>query len=166
MKIVFQYTPELLQQAHRLHYRHFFPFRGNILLVMGFFSVLSGLFVLYTMTQHAKWMALVLVLFGIALMIFHVFHFRHLGERVYRKLSRYHQPMLIEISEEKIQLWVQGQEVTIHWSEIKKAVSSQDLTLLYPNDHVFFIFPRKLFTPDDYAHFCQLVARHVPSRSH
>jgi hypothetical protein len=43
------------------------------------------------------------------------------------------------------------------WADIKKAVVTADIILLYPTERMFYIFPEKNFQPGDFPEFEKLV---------
>ena len=69
--------------------------------------------------------------------------------------------MQIEMNEDHISLKIREDKSIIPWSDVKKAVITDEMVLLYPRDTVFFIFPKENFSGDEYATFIELVKSKV-----
>ena len=162
MTITFKYTPEILQRAHVLHYKKFFPLRGKILFYLGLLSIWAGLLLLLVKGGGRNlWYSLPLILYGIIAVIVHFFLMRSIGSRAYKKLREYHDPMQIEIDEENVSLTIGENKSVIPWSDFKKALLSEEIVLLYPRDTVFFIFPKENFAGNDFEEFQKIVKEKV-----
>ncbi|MFI5135145.1 MAG: YcxB family protein [Chitinophagales bacterium] len=158
MIIQFQYTPALLQRAHELHYKKFFPLQGRLLLFLGLLSAWAGLLLLLVKGGGINlWFSIPLIVYGIVAITSNFFMTKTIGKRTYKKLADYHDPMTIEIDDEKISISIRDAVNEIPWSNFTKALITDEMILLYPSDKVFFIFPKKNFSGDEYAGFCELV---------
>lgn len=158
--IRFQYSPQLLQAAHLLHYRTFFPLRGRALLLVGVVVIVCGAVLLLVPVVNA-WMGPALLVYGLALIGFHYYYFATMGRRVYRRLQEYHEPFEVRIGEQGITLNLNRQDINIPWNRFVKSASDDQYTLLYPNDKAFFVFPRRFFAPGDYERFRQRVEQQL-----
>ncbi|MCS6916780.1 MAG: YcxB family protein [Chitinophagales bacterium] len=161
--IRFQYTPHVLQAAHQLHYRTFFPLKGRVLLLVGAVVVVCGM-VLTVLPGVQAWLGPALLAYGLLLILFHYYYFSTIGRRVYKRLQEYRQPMEFRITPQRITLLAQNHSVDIPWHHFRKAASNAEFTLLYPNDKTFFIFPRSSFPPGDYERFQSWVQQNLAAR--
>jgi len=162
LTIQFQYTPETLQRAHELHYKKFIPLQGRLLLYLGLLSAWAGVLLLLVKGGgNNLWFSLPLILYGIIAVISHIRLTRTIGKRAYKKLSDYHDPMTMEIGEENVSLIIGDHRNVIPWSDFKKALITEEMVLLYPNEKIFFIFPEKNFAGEEYSSFCELVKTKV-----
>ncbi len=158
MKITFKYTPELLQRAHELHYKKFFPLRGKIILILGLFSVWAGILLLLVKGGgNNLWYSVPLIVYGLIAVIIHFYIARTIGRRAFKKLKDYHNPFSILIKDEGLTIEIMGNEYPVPWQDIKKALITPELILLYPSDAVFFIFPKENFSAHDFESFSKLV---------
>jgi len=154
LTIQFQYTPKLLQRAHELHYRKFFPLQGRLLLFLGLLSAWAGLLLLLVKGGGINlWYSVPLMVYGVIAIMAHFFMMKTIGKRTYKKLSDYHDPMTIEINDEKISFSIHDAVNEIPWSNFIKALIADDMVLLYPSEKVFFIFPKKNFQPNEFSEF-------------
>jgi hypothetical protein len=162
LTIQFQYTPEILQRAHELHYKKFFPLQGRLLLFLGLLSAWAGILLLIAGDGNNLWYGLPLILYGLFAVGSHYYMRRSIGKRAYAKLSAYHGILDIEISEANVSITVSHHRNEIPWADFKKALVTDEMVLLYPNDKVFFIFPKNRFAGTDYGDFIEMVERKIP----
>jgi hypothetical protein len=161
LTIQFQYTPEILQRAHELHYRKFLPLRGKLLLFLGLLSAWAGVLLLIASQGKNLWYGIPLVIYGVFAVASHFYMKRNIGQRAFTKLSDYHDPMTIEIDEDLVAITIRDHRNEIPWADLKKGIITDQMILLYPNDKVFFIFPKERFSGDDYSDFTALVKRKI-----
>src|SRR6476619_3763268 len=101
MTITFKYTPQLLQKAHELHYKKFFPLRGKIILILGLLAVWAGvLLALVKGGGNNLWYSVPLILYGGVAIGVHFFMTRTIGKRAFKKLKDYQDPFTISIGED------------------------------------------------------------------
>lgn len=155
--IPFQYSPEILQRAHELHYKKFFPLKGRLLLFLGILSAWAGLLLLVAGGGKNLWYGVPLMLYGAFAVTGHFYLGRNIGKRAYAKLKAYHGPMQMEIGEQEVVITVDDNRNAIPWSAFIKALIADEMVLLYPNEKVFFIFPKNRFEHEGYAAFTDLV---------
>ena len=158
MQLTFQYSPQLLQKAHELHFRKFFPFQGRLPLILGVLAIWAGLLLLLILGKEGnKLISVSLLVFGVLSIGLYYWMMKTLGKRVYKKLKTYHDPMMIDVGKEKIDLTIKDVTYEMPWADIKKAVVTADIILLYPTERMFYIFPEKNFQPGDFPEFEKLV---------
>ena len=158
MTITFKYTPELLQRAHELHYKKFFPLRGKIILVLGLLAVWAGLLLLLVKGGGRNlWYSIPLMVYGLIAVAIHFYVSKTIGKRAYKKLVEYHDPFSITVHDAGLFIEIKNSEYEVPWSGIRKALLTGELTLLYPNDAVFFIFPKENFPANEYFEFAKIV---------
>ena len=160
MTVTFRYTPQLLQRAHELHYKKFFPLRGRAILFLGLFSMASGIVLLFA-KEVSYWLSIPLIIYGVTAVAIHYYHLRTLGKRAYKKLKEYHDPFTMTIDDEVVGLAIHGQAYSIPWSDLAKALVSDEMVLLYPNDSMFFIFPKSQFRREEYDAFREMVRKKI-----
>ncbi|MBA2407316.1 MAG: YcxB family protein [Chitinophagales bacterium] len=164
MNITFQYTPTTLQAAHELHYKRFFRFQSRLPIFLGMLAVWSGLLLFLILGKEGnKFLSISLMVTGAGAMLAYYIIMRTLGKRVYNRLSAYHDPFVIEIEENHIRMNIKDSHLKIPWAEIKKAVISPEIVLLYPTDRMFYIFPKSNFQENEFDYFKKLVSEKVPS---
>jgi hypothetical protein len=102
MQLTFQYSPQLLQKAHELHFRKFFPFQGRLPLILGVLAIWAGLLLLLILGKEGnKLISVSLLVFGVLSIGLYYWMMKTLGKRVYKKLKTYHDPMMIDVGKEK-----------------------------------------------------------------
>jgi hypothetical protein len=162
MIITFKYTPQLLQRAHELHYKKFFPLRGKIILILGLLAAWAGvLLALVKGGGNNLWYSVPLILYGIVAIAIHFFMTKTIGKRAFKKLIDYHDPFSISIGEDGLIIEIKAKQYEVPWSNLKKALIPDELILLYPSDAVFFIFPRGNFSENEFDEFRKIVREKV-----
>ncbi|MEO5673687.1 MAG: YcxB family protein [Chitinophagales bacterium] len=162
MTITYKYTPHLLQQAHELHYRKFFPLRGKIILILGLLSAWAGLLLLLIKGGGKNlWYSVPLIIYGIVAIILHFYISRTVGKRAFKKLKQYHEPFSISADDDGLIIEIKNKQYEVPWNGLKKALMTDDLILLYPNDAVFFIFPRVNFSANGFDEFRNKVKENI-----
>ena len=162
MIIQFQYTPSILQLAHELHYKKFFPLRGKIILIFGILSAWAGLLLLLVKGGgNNLWYSVPLIVYGVIAVVLHFYTNRTIGKRAFKKLKEYHNPFTIKIDEEGIEISIHAQPYSLPWNKILKALITEEMILLYPSDKVFFIFPKENFSGNEYEDFAKTVSEKV-----
>jgi len=154
MTITFKYTPQLLQKAHELHYKKFFPLRGKIILILGLLAAWAGLLLaLVKGGGNNLWYSVPLILYGLIAIAIHFYMTKTIGKRSFNKLKDYQDPFSISVNEEGLIIEIKAKQYEVPWSNFKKALIADELILLYPSDAVFFIFPRGNFTGGEFDKF-------------
>ena len=162
MTITFKYTPQLLQRAHEVHYKKFFPLRGKIILILGLLAVWAGvLLALVKGGGNNLWYSIPLITYGLIAIAIHFFMTKTIGKRAFKKLKDYHEPFSMSIEEEGLIIEIKAKQYEVPWSNLKKALITDELILLYPSDAVFFIFPRGNFSGSEFEEFKMLVREKV-----
>jgi hypothetical protein len=164
MNITFQYTPGILQAAHELHYKKFFRFQSRLPVFLGVLAVWSGgLLFLILGKEGNKLLSISLIILGAGSILTYYVIMRTLGKRVYNRLTDYHDPFIIEIEDDHILMKIKDSSFEMPWQEIKKAVITSEIVLLYPTDRMFYIFPKNNFMESEFEGFKMLVTEKVSS---
>ena len=162
MLITFQYSPRILQQAHELHYKKFFQFQSRLPMILGFLSIWAGLLLFLILGKDGnKFLSISLVAFGLIAIAIYYWMMKTIGKRVYKKLTGYRDPFVIDINPQNINMTVRETSYEIPWEDVKKALIAPELILLYPTDRMFYIFPKNNFEGNEFEGFEQLVRRKV-----
>ena len=162
MTITFKYTPQLLQKAHELHYKKFFPLRGKIILILGVLATWAGLLLALVKGGGINlWYSIPLITYGVIAIAIHFYMTKTIGQRAFKKLKDYHDPFSISISVDGLIIEIKGKQYEVPWSNFKKALIADEFILLYPSDAVFFIFPSENFSREDFISFSQLVKEKI-----
>jgi len=99
------------------------------------------------------WYSVPLIIYGVVAVILHFYTNRTIGKRAFKKLRDYHDPFTMRIDESGVEISIGDQPYALPWDKIQKALLTDEMILLYPNDKVFFIFPKDNFTPQDFSDF-------------
>lgn len=162
MQINFQYSPAILQRAHTLHYRKFFLFQSRLPMLMGILAIWAGLLLFVILGSDGnRFLSFSLVLSGILAIGIYFWLMKTTGTRVYKRLKDYHEPFLMEINNENIEMTIGGSTYEMPWTALKKALIVPDMILLYPTEKMFYIFPKNNFEDGKYADFEILVREKV-----
>jgi len=162
MTITFKYTPQLLQRAHELHYKKFFPLRGKIILILGLLAVWAGLLLaLVKGGGNNLWYSVPLITYGVVAIAIHFYITKTIGKRAIKKLKDYQDPFSITIGEDGLTIEIKAKQYEVPWGNFKKALIADELILLYPNDSVFFIFPRENFSENEFDEFKRQVQEKI-----
>jgi len=162
LKITFHYTPQLLQRAHELHYKKFFPLRGKIILYLGLLAAWAGILLsLVKGGGRNLWYSVPLIVYGVVAVILHFYISKTIGRRAFKKLKDYHEPFSISVNEEGLIIEIKMKQYEVPWDNLKKALIADELILLYPNDAVFFIFPKENFSGNEFDEFEMIVKEKV-----
>lgn len=163
MTITFKYTSQLLQRAHELHYKKFFPVRGKIILILGLLAAWAGLLLaLVKGGGNNLWFSIPLITYGVIAIAIHFYMAKTIGKRAFKKLKDYHDPFSISTGEDGLIIEIKTKQYEVPWGNLKKALITDELILLYPNDVVFFIFPRENFSGNEFEEFKVQVQEYVP----
>lgn len=164
MNITFQYTPQVLQQAHEIHYKKFFQFQSRLPLILGFMAGWAGLLLLLILGKEGnKFLSISLIFSGVIAIIIYFWMLKTIGKRVYKKIPQYHDPFMIAINDQLILMTIHGETFELPWESIKKAVVTNNNVLLYPTDRMFYIFPKRNFSNNEFEEFEELVRNKVPA---
>ena len=162
MQINFQYSPAILQRAHTLHYRKFFLFQSRLPMLMGILAIWAGLLLFVILGSDGnRFLSFSLVLSGILAIGIYFWLMKTTGARVYKRLKDYHEPFLMEINNDNIQMTIGGSTYEMPWTALKKALIVPDMILLYPTEKMFYIFPKNNFEDGKYEDFEILVREKV-----
>lgn len=162
MQINFQYSPAILQRAHTLHYRKFFLFQSRLPMLMGILAIWAGLLLFVILGADGnRFLSISLVLSGILAIGIYFWLMKTTGARVYKRLKDYHEPFLMEINNEHIQMTISGSTYEMPWTVLKKALIVPDMILLYPTERMFYIFPKSNFEEGQYEEFEVLVREKI-----
>ena len=72
-------------------------------------------------------------------------------------------PVTMHFSEENVRVESETINSEVSWNSFTHCVASESLFLLYLSRKRFFIIPKRVFTADQVAEFCQLLQKKVPS---
>ena len=162
MTITFQYTPQILQRAHELHYKKFFQWQSRLPMVLGFMAIWAGLLLFLILGKEGnRFLSFSLIIFGIVAIAIYYRMLKTTGNRVYKRLKDYHDPITVTINDETIDLNIHDQLYEMPWADITKAIVTDDIVLLYPSESMFYIFPAKNFKEEDFAGFGEMIRSKV-----
>lgn len=162
MQITFQYKPVILQKAHALHYKKFFLFQSRLPMLMGLLAIWAGLLLLLILGKDGnRFLSISLIISGCIVIGIWFWLMRNTGKRVFKRLAKYHDPMVMTIDEQAIIMTIQSENYELPWADIKKALITADMILLYPTERMFYIFPEANFKNADFTEFESLVRKKV-----
>lgn len=162
MRTTFQFTPENLQEAYKLHFRKSSLLAGRSLQLFGFLLLWSGLIMIIAVKNQSNYLLNYgLVLNGILSIIFHYIQMKTLGKRMYKRYANFHEPFDYDITEEGIELIVDHKSNMMKWESFEKAIISEYIVMVYPNKNSFYYFMKANFNSDDFAELKKMVAEHV-----
>ena len=126
MQINFQYSPAILQRAHTLHYRKFFLFQSRLPMLMGILAIWAGLLLFVILGSDGnRFLSLSLVLSGILAIGIYFWLMKTTGTRVYKRLKDYHEPFLMEINNDNIEMTIGGSTtpaISVHTQTMSGAI--------------------------------------------
>ncbi len=129
---------------------------------LGAFLIWAGLLLFLILGKEGnKIISISLVVYGIFVIGLHWYLNKTMGRRAYRKLKNFYDPLSIDINDTEILISIQDQIRTMLWSDINKAVISNNMVLLYVTDLIFYIFPGENFEAGSFEQFAILVRKKV-----
>ena len=107
------------------------------------------------------WYSVPLIVYGVFAIILHFYISKTIGKRAFKKLKDYHEAFSISVDEDGLIIEIKEKQYEVPWGNLKKALITDELILLYPNDAVFFIFPKENFSGNEFEEFERMTREKV-----
>ncbi len=101
---------------------------------------------------------------SLAIALYFIFNFqlrKHKAKKLYKSSPSYHGSISLDVTEERLHFKGESYDSNIAWGHFVKYVEDEKMVLLYANELVFHMVPKRNFSPEQLASFCGLLARKV-----
>ncbi|MBN1531617.1 MAG: YcxB family protein [Spirochaetes bacterium] len=161
ISLTIQYSPEDLHESYKLYFRHYYPIRSRLLLILGAVTLVLSILLLLISSGDPDDMGLyrylgwVFFIYAIVVVGIYLWRMHTLGRRMFKKMPDFQSPYSFQFSQRGIVTKGASIASDAEWSYYLDAIITPDLILLMPNKLRFIMFPRRYFTDDQFGQLTQ-----------
>jgi hypothetical protein len=153
------YTADDLQRSYTMHFKKLYPVKSKLLIIFGILIIGLGTTMLFLkgVFVDSESLAWFYVVFGFIAIAYYFWQYGTIGRRMFKKLPDFHSPFHYEISDQGIKTTSKTIDSDVKWDHYKRAIITDDMVLLYPNNLRYNLFPKRFFSGNDFDLLCTLI---------
>lgn len=167
MHATFSYTPEEFVEGHRAWAKHLAPINARIVAHATNFSalllILAGVYFAYSKADIR--LTVFCFVYGVFVTIYYKAFAGTRLKRAFHKDSGLHGEMSLVLDDQQMKICGTRGESKVYWHAFSKSVETPNLFVLSTRPRVFYMIPKRAFSPSEIDTVRQLLAEKIPPRA-